>query len=264
HFKSGAPIALFLTILKEILYRDMQTKIMTLLFDLLRLSLLLASGSMFTQAFADTLKTDQLRQMTEEFVRSELLPLAEKQHRYDFLIGNIPPKLKFSDCDSEIVFSIRRRIYQSPNNTIELKCSSPSWQLFVPLTIDIYGDVVVAATSIPKNTLIQPRHLELKEQQLNVTRYAHYDEIDLVTGMLSKRTIKQGSAITPSRLQAPNLISRGDQVIISAKSNIIAIQMKGEALNSGALGEQISVKNLSSDRIIRAQVVERGRVAVLM
>lgn len=136
--------------------------------------------------------------------------------------------------------------------------------MFIPVKIEIFGQVVVATTSIPKNTLIQARHVSLSEQQVNVTRYASYDAVDLVTGMLTKRTIRQGSVITPSRLEAPQLISRGDQVIISANSDVIAIQMKGEALNSGALGEQISVKNLSSNRVIRAQVVERGKVSVLM
>lgn len=224
----------------------------------------MALGSTNALSSPRTLDAGELRVMAEHFVEKELLPLAEKQHRYEVSIGNIPPRLKLNDCDAEIEFALRREIYQSPNNTIDIQCASPSWQLFVPLTVNIFGKIVVAATSIPKNTVIRPRHLELKEQQLNVTRYANYDAIELVSGMLAKRSIRQGAAITPSRLQAPMLVSRGEQVIISAKSNVIAIQMKGEALNSGALGEQISVKNLSSNRVIRAQVIERGRVAVLM
>lgn len=239
------------------------TNIMTLLFHFLRLTLILVLGGA-TDATASTLSSAELRLMSEQFVENSLLPLAEKQHRYDYSIGNIPPKLSFNECNTDVEFSLRRDIYQSPNNTIAIQCHSQSWQLFVPVTINIFGKIVVADTSIPKKTLIQPHHLALKEQQLNITRYANYDSIKLVVGMLAKRSIKQGSAITPSRLQPPMLVARGDQVIISAKNNIIAIQMKGEALSSGALGEQISVKNASSNRVIRAQVVERGRVAVLM
>ncbi len=242
----------------------MQKNIMTLLFNFLRFTLLAALWSANAHSAASSLSSSELTAMTVRFVEQELLPLAEKQHRYDISIGNIPPQLRFNHCDTELEFSLRRDPYQSPNNTIDIQCHAPAWQLFVPLTVDIFGKIVVAATSIPKNTIIQPRHLELKDQQLNITRYANYDAITLVSGMLAKRSIRQGSPITPSRLQPPMLVSRGDQVIISAKSNIIAIQMKGEALHSGTLGEQISVKNISSNRVIRAQVIEKGRVAVLM
>ena len=242
----------------------MKTNCLTLIFDLLGFTFILALA--LGNAHADTRSIDstELSMKVEHFISQELLPLAEKQHRYDVNIGNIPPRLAFHKCETDIALKLRRDIYQSPNNTIDIQCKSPSWQLFVPIDIEVYGKIVVAATSIPKNTVIRPDHLELKEQQINISRYASYDSIGLVSGMVAKRSIRQGAAITPSRLQPPRLISRGDQVIISAKSSAIAIQMKGEALNSGVLGEQISVKNLSSNRVIRAQVVERGRVAVLM
>lgn len=237
----------------------MKVLLTTLKFSVLALLNMQANADLATE-----LRASELRSLAHSFISAKLLPLAEKKHRYDLKIGNLSPSLRLRQCDNRIEFDLKRDAYQSPNNTIEAQCASPSWKLYIPITIDIYGPIVVAKTSIPKSTLIRKHHLELKEQQINLTRYANYNAIDLVQGMRAKRNIRQGAVISPSNLEAPMLVARGDQVIISAESEVIAIQMKGEALNSGALGEQISVKNLSSDRVIRARVTERGKVSVLL
>ncbi len=237
---------------------------MKLLFKALPLAASILLSTLATPCFATELGAKELNALAESFLDTELLPLAEKNHRYEFKIGNISPSIRLRSCDDSLEIELKRDILQSPNNTIEMRCVEPSWQLYIPATIDIYGKVVIARTSIPKNTLLRSHHLELREQQINVSRYANYNAVGLVSGMRTKRSIRQGAVISPSNLEPPMLVARGDQVIISAESDVIAIQMKGEALNSGALGEQISVKNLSSNRVIRARVTERGKVSVLL
>lgn len=231
---------------------------------LLKFSVFALLNMQASAAVAGELTANELLTLTHSFINTELLPLAEKKHRYDVKIGNFSPGLRLRQCNNDVELDLKRDAYQSPNNTIEAQCTSPTWKLYIPVTIDIFGPIVVAKTSIPKNTLIRKHHLELQEQQINLTRYANYNAINLVQGMRAKRNIRQGAVISPSNLEPPMLVARGDQVIISAESAAIAIQMKGEALNSGALGEQISVKNLSSDRVIRARVTERGKVSVLL
>lgn len=263
HLETGATIALFLYILRKNMAMALKVFMKALLLTL-KFSFIALLNTQANAALATELGANELRDLTHAFVSAKLLPLAEKKHRYDMEIGNLSPSLKLRQCSDDIQFELKRDVYQSPNNTIEAQCVSPSWKLYIPITIDIYGPIVISKTSIPKNTLIRAHHLELKEQQINLTRYANYNAIKLVQGMRAKRNIRQGAVISPSSLEPPMLVARGDQVIISAESEVIAIQMKGEALNSGALGEQISVKNLSSDRIIRARVTERGKVSVLL
>ena len=55
---------------------------------------------------------------------------------------------------------------------------------------------------------------------------------------------------------------KGDQVVIRAKTNAINVFMPGEALSDGVPGEQIRVRNLRSQRIVRARVVEPGTAEV--
>ena len=57
---------------------------------------------------------------------------------------------------------------------------------------------------------------------------------------------------------------KGDHVIISARSGTLSVKMPGEALSDGGLSEQIRVKNLNSNRIIKARVTAPGQVEVAL
>jgi flagella basal body P-ring formation protein FlgA len=57
-------------------------------------------------------------------------------------------------------------------------------------------------------------------------------------------------------------VSKGDQVVISARNSGLNVRMPGEALSNGAPGEQIRVRNLGSHRIIKARISGPGQVEV--
>ena len=70
--------------------------------------------------------------------------------------------------------------------------------------------------------------------------------------------------ITLVHLEQAEVISKGDQVVITARSGTLSVRMPGEALSNGRMAEQIRVKNLNSRRVIKAQVIAPGQVEVAM
>lgn len=227
----------------------------TILASLLQLAL---TGSCFAVTSKD------IRSGAETFLLNEISVYTEKGFRVEYEIGKLSPSLNLSKCSHTIEYSLKRDIFRSASNTIDVSCTAPRWQIFIPSEIEVYGKAVAAATSIRKNAKIRASDMHLVERQVNSNRYGSYADLEQVVGMIAKRTIRQGSIVKPSHLRPPMVIARGDEVLIQAKSGPIAIQMKGEALSAGVVGEQISVKNVSSNRIIRAQVIEKGRVSVLL
>ena len=73
-----------------------------------------------------------------------------------------------------------------------------------------------------------------------------------------------GKIISPRAVNRRQLVNRGDKVIIKAVVEGIEVRMNGEAMGNGANGERISVKNLSSNRIINAVVTAQGIVSVIL
>ena len=78
------------------------------------------------------------------------------------------------------------------------------------------------------------------------------------------RSLQADQVLTPAILQLAEIVRRGDQVVITARSGGISVRMQGEALSGGSSGQQISVRNLSSQRVVRARVTGPGQVEVEM
>lgn len=84
------------------------------------------------------------------------------------------------------------------------------------------------------------------------------DSKDLI-GKAPKRTIAQGRPIRQDEISNPAILLKGARVTMIYRSNNLEIRTLGEALDSGAKGDVIRVKNLASKTIVDG-VVESGNI----
>ncbi len=97
---------------------------------------------------------------------------------------------------------------------------------------------------------------------ISLLKQGYYTKMEDIIGLVCKQNLIQGSAFNPAILQTAVLIHKGEQVRIQAISEMLNVSMEGIALNDGSLGDTIKVKNLSSKRIIEAQIQARKQVRV--
>jgi len=64
-------------------------------------------------------------------------------------------------------------------------------------------------------------------------------------------------------LAAPVVVKRGDGVMMVARQDGIEVSMAGEALDAGARGAVVRVKNGTSGQVVRMRVVGAGAVQPL-
>src|SRR5207253_3060242 len=88
--------------------------------------------------------------------------------------------------------------------------------------------------------------------------------VDQAIGQKLVRPIVSDQVITLVHMEQAEVVRKGDQVVISVRSGTLNVRMPGEALSNGGLSEQIRVKNLNSQRIIKARVTAPGQVDVAM
>ena len=81
-------------------------------------------------------------------------------------------------------------------------------------------------------------------------------------GMVVLRAIAAGAEIRPELLALPNQVNRGDAVEVEVRSGGARLAFTGTAESSGRNGDQVSVRNPSSNRIFRARVEGKGKVTV--
>jgi flagella basal body P-ring formation protein FlgA len=91
----------------------------------------------------------------------------------------------------------------------------------------------------------------------NIVTNAH----DL-TGKSPKRVISQGRPIRADEIANPPVVNKGSQVTLYFKSRNLEIKTFGEALEPGAVGDVIRVRNITSKTIVQGTVMSGDRVRV--
>lgn len=224
------------------------------------LMILFISSSCFSDDAKLTL-SDQLA----VFLTTTQQEIAENGFRSEFEVGNIDPRFNKKPCNLPLRFSLNRSPMIQSNITVLSECKDDTpWKLYITAKFNVFGKVVYSANAIPKGRTIQASDLELKEEIINKNYYASFNNTKDILGMIAKRTIRHGSVIQANTLQAPKLVKRGDDVVIMASTQGIMIRMRGTAMQDGELGQQISVKNNQSERVVKARVSDTGLVNVIL
>jgi len=83
-----------------------------------------------------------------------------------------------------------------------------------------------------------------------------------VSGMLAGRRIAAGRVVTRNDVKAPPVVHRGQRVRIELRQDSVSVSTAGEALADAAVGQRVSVRNLSSGRRLQGWVRGPGLVEV--
>lgn len=143
-----------------------------------------------------------------------------------------------------------------------LNCAGANgWEISVSAQVQIFVPVLHADAVIERGQRISTADLAMQPFNVSKARRGYFTEADDVTGLIAKRRIRPNQLITPSLLDQPLAIKRGQPVKIVASRDGIQASTSGEALSDGQIGEVIRVRNINSDKVIDAKVLEPGVVS---
>ena len=217
---------------------------------------------------ADLTLPEELIGATEgflEFMVEDYLERSEITARHEIQVNPLDPRLRLAACDSNLTQSLESPAQPVGRVTVRVSCEgSTPWTVFVPAQVRIFRPVVLVKTALRRDSIIGAGDVALVEQDVSLLNRGYVTEVEQVIGRKLTRATRTDQVLTPAMLQLAEAVRRGDQVVISARSGGINVRMQGEALSGGTLGQQISVRNLTSQRVIRARVAGPGQVEVEM
>ncbi len=216
--------------------------------------------------YADV-KAEHIRESIKLFMAGHLEDLNQQYGKTvstSFKIGALDARLNMPDCPSPLTVELKSSTTVGHTN-VRVSCqhSSP-WTIFIPVTVNLYRQVVTTLTPISKGTIVTQQHLQTRKVAVGSLNGTYYTEVNALVGMQAKRNIRADTAVLETFLELPVLVKRGEAVVMSAKSGSLMVKMQGTALKDGHGGEQIRVRNTQSKRIINARVTGPGQVAVAM
>ncbi|WP_189387308.1 flagellar basal body P-ring formation chaperone FlgA [Bacterioplanes sanyensis] len=154
------------------------------------------------------------------------------------------------------------RPLQAGRNGIALRCDSPYWSQNLAIQLHHMADLVVLARPVASDQILTSDDVRLARLDTGEQTKGYYRNLDKVIGKQVKRSLRPGTVLSADMLEQPNLVERRQRVRIQVIRPGIQVEMPGEAMASGHLGERIRVRNLQSQRIIQATVTAAGVVQV--
>jgi flagella basal body P-ring formation protein FlgA len=123
----------------------------------------------------------------------------------------------------------------------------------------ISAEVVVMAAPVAANEPLTESHVTVEQRDITSITDPVIDPNDAV-GQTSRRMLRAGDVLRNNSLSAPVLVKRGDAVVMIARIEGIEVSTAGEALDAGAKGASIRVRNSASGQTLRMRVVAPGTV----
>ncbi|MGF1714654.1 flagellar basal body P-ring formation protein FlgA [Photobacterium chitinilyticum] len=173
--------------------------------------------------------------------------------------ANLDSRLKLTICPEHLESSVPGKQSLTGNVTVLVSCRSESWQVYVPVRIQLLLPRVVATKPLARGVVLSASDLAVQMVETRFQRGVVFEHPQQIIGSKVKRNVNMGDAIQGSDIC---LVCRNDSVLIKAGRSGLNIVTKGTALSDGSLGEQIRVQNTKSKRVVDGTITGVGEVTV--
>lgn len=211
-----------------------------------------------------TTDANSIRQVVETFMNTHVQELKNDGATHvEYTITALDNRLTLPACNTPL--SIEKDNQSSNRLMLKVGCTQGSlWAINVPIAMKVFREVVTTSQPLQRGSIISSEHIQLKEMDIALLRNQYFTTTQSLIGKQVRRPIREGSVISSDTIEEPQAIRRGDSITIIANSGTLTVKMPGTALTDGKTGEQISVRNQSSNRVIKATVKGQGEVVAVM
>jgi flagella basal body P-ring formation protein FlgA len=136
---------------------------------------------------------------------------------------------------------------------------TPGWRYEYVVRVHVTAMVAVAGAPVAANEALTDAQVTLERRDISGIA----DPITIpgdAVGQMSRRMLRPGDILRSSQLGSPTMVKRGDAVTMIARRDGIEVSSAGEALDAGARGAMVRVRNASSGQVVRMRVAGPGTV----
>jgi len=139
----------------------------------------------------------------------------------------------------------------------------PVKKFWIPVRVDRKVDAIVAVRDIPKGKVISLG--DVRREKLPSSKVVGgVLTLDSVLGKVAKRDIRAGEVVKERDLEPNFVVKRGRPVRIIYEANGIHVELPAIALENGAVGDIIKVRNVSTGKVIVCKVIGENTVKFLL
>jgi len=227
---------------------------MKLMLSLIGLCFTLSSSALAANKAVIGTACDFLERQVKDYLQQNAL-----NGRWQVEFAPIDSRLSDKPCEKPLLPSLESRA-PIGRLSVRVRCPLPAWTLLLPAKVSVWQQVLAARYPLKRGQRIEQADVTWVERDIGALPQGWISDSRLLQGQQLTRRLSAGQLLLSSQLKAAQLIAAGEPVQILSQNGGIRVQMQGEALSGGGLGQLIRVRNLSSGRVLRARVAAPGQV----
>lgn len=130
-------------------------------------------------------------------------------------------------------------------------------------TYDEMVEVPVLTRRVRRDEIITASDVKLHNVEASRIRNDAAMKIEQIVGQTPRRTISPNRSIRLAELAKPSVVHKNDQITLQFKSGTMEIRTIGEAMQEGAEGDIIRIRNKDSHQPVQARILAAGLAEVM-
>jgi flagella basal body P-ring formation protein FlgA len=234
---------------------------------LLWASALVSAALVVSQTATAAMSSSDIKSTVDQFMQQHIARLSSSYGdtvRIEFQIKSLDPRLSLADCGAPLDTELTS---QNSIGRVNIKVSclqQQRWSIYVPVEIDLFRPVVATVLPVARGEQLTAGHLELREMNISNINGSYFVDPAEVIGMQAKRVLSADQAVVAQYIELPVVVKKGESVLMTAQTSGLVVKIPAIALSDGRIGQQISVRNKQSKRVVEARVSAPGQVTVTM
>lgn len=203
-----------------------------------------------------------LQQQVREFALAGVRPGAAP--RVEVVVGELDARLRLAPCAQVEPYLLNNAPLWG-RTRIGIRCvSGPSrWNVFLPLTVKVYGPALIAARPLPAGSVLTAADLAQGEVDLAEEASSALVRDHLVLGRTLARPLAAGQGLRQSHLKVRQWFAAGEVVQVIAAGPGFRVASEAQALTQGVEGQPARVKT-EGGRVLTGMPVGERRLEVSM
>lgn len=205
---------------------------------------------------------EQVKEAVEKFLDAKAKDIeTSDQGRLEYSLKGLNKNLRMLACNNEVMVDFIHDDWLKNKSHLKATCPGENKSLLIGVELSLIKAVFVTQEAVSRMERIDHK---ISKEERNVLRLnqGYIEHPDELNNLVAKRNLRSGTPLHPQLLTKEILVARNSLVSIEASVAGIAVRAQGTALDKGAAGEVIRVRNNRSNRIVNAKVVNRSLVEV--
>lgn len=204
----------------------------------------------------------EVKRVIGDFLKEKAAPLnAELTIKKIGYSGSL--KLPLGQVSYEVVAPERWEGYGNTSLALIVRVDDQVQKnLTVLVEVEALAEMVVATRTLERGEVLTASDLSLAKRDLAKVQGRFLKSVDEAVGLRVKTPLRANSPVRGDYLERVPVVKSGQLVTIVAENEVVRITATGKAKGAGAVGDLITVQNVSSQKDVQARVVDATTVKV--